>query len=444
MIPPETTPTAALTERLPDLPLAPERQRSRFAVRGTLPDCVALPNSVEQVQQVLQETARLGLAVLPTGMGLRMGLGRTPSRHDVTLGSRNLDRIVAHEAGDLTVTVESGCPLVVLQEELAKAGQWLPIDPPLPDLTTIGGLIAANASGPSRLAHGRVRDHLLGISVVLADGRLIRAGGRVVKNVAGYDLMKLFTGSFGTLGVVVEASFRVLPLPRRQQVLRLPAPSTEAAALLAERLRNSPLPPRFLELVNAPAAAQLPLAEPLSSAHVVLGLAGAPEDVMAQADLVRQILPDTGIESFEGEEAEVLQAALRDGPALGARRPDTLGAAVSVLPTALAGLLTELEGTGDAARPVRLLAHAATARVHVRRQRSGEPGADAAWFARVRSLARQHGGFAIFDAVPTDLDGRVDPWGDDIPGLALMRGIRATLDPDGRLSPGRFLDGEGA
>ena len=132
----------------------------------------------------------------------------------------------------MTATVEAGITLAALNATLARAGQRLPLDPPHPERTTIGALIATDASGPLRLSHGKVRDLLIGITVVLADGTLVHGGGRVVKNVAGYDLMKLFTGSFGTLGIVVEATFKLRPLPQREAVFRVPA-STMAEAITA-------------------------------------------------------------------------------------------------------------------------------------------------------------------------------------------------------------------
>ena len=166
-------------------------------------------------------------------MARELGCGNLLQRYDVALSTRRLARILAHEAADMTVTVEAGATLAAVNAALEPARQRLPLDPPHPEHTTIGAAIATDASGPLRLSQGKVRDLLIGIKVVLADGTLIKGGGRVVKNVAGYDLMKLFTGSFGTLGAVVEATFRLRPRPEREVLFAVPAREIGIAASLA-------------------------------------------------------------------------------------------------------------------------------------------------------------------------------------------------------------------
>ena len=174
-----------------------------FAVDGRTPQDVAFPATIDEVARCAAAAHAADLAVIPVGNGTQLHIGRPPRRYDLALSTQRLNRILAHEAADMTVTVEAGITLAQLNTALATAGQRLPIDPPHPERTTIGALIATDASGPLRLSQGKVRDLLIGITVVLADGTLVHGGGRVVKNVAGYDLMKLFTGSFGTLGIIV-------------------------------------------------------------------------------------------------------------------------------------------------------------------------------------------------------------------------------------------------
>src|SRR5581483_1573581 len=183
------------------------------AVAGVAPRRVVRPASVDEVRAAVREAGARHDCLVALGRGGHRDLGGPPSRLDLVVRLDALDRIVDHQAGDMTVTVEAGCPLAAVQSVLAGAGQWLPLDPPRPDATTIGGLVAADLSGPLRASQGTVRDLLLGIAVVGADGALVRGGGRVVKNVAGYDLPKLHVGAFGTLGIVVEATFKVRPRP---------------------------------------------------------------------------------------------------------------------------------------------------------------------------------------------------------------------------------------
>ena len=181
-----------------------------------------------------------------------------------------LDRVVEHSPEDLTVTVEAGVTLATLQAQLAQRGQWLPIDPPRPDSLTIGALLATNASGPRRFGCGTVRDYLIGIKVALTDGRLIKSGGKVVKNVAGYDLSKLFVGSRGSLGVIVEATFKLQPVPEVEQFVQAYCESLENAGMLLEGVVAANVTPVVLDLHNL----RLHLPQRLPAFSLVLGFAG--------------------------------------------------------------------------------------------------------------------------------------------------------------------------
>ncbi|HEY0068905.1 MAG TPA: FAD-binding oxidoreductase, partial [Chloroflexia bacterium] len=181
------------------------------AVLGVAPGIVMEPGNLEEVSEVLAWATRKGLKVTPCGSRTKLDRGTTPGRVDVLLDLSRLNRVMEHASGDLTVTVQAGTGLAGLQRQLAGAGQCLAVDPPVPG--TVGGLIATADTGPRRLRYGGVRDLILGATFVRADGVIAKAGGKVVKNVAGYDLPKLLTGSLGTLAVVVEATFRLYPLP---------------------------------------------------------------------------------------------------------------------------------------------------------------------------------------------------------------------------------------
>src|SRR3990170_7695424 len=178
-----------------------------FAVDGLTPQAAVAPASYEQVAAVMRYSYAEGLAVIPWGGGTYIHAGNIPARYDIALGLSRLNAVVEHEPADLTATVQAGMTLSELQRHLGGAGQLLPLDPPGGERATIGGILAANASGPWRHAFGSARDMTIGLRVITAEGRITRAGGRVVKNVAGYDLCKLYIGSLGTLGVIVEATF---------------------------------------------------------------------------------------------------------------------------------------------------------------------------------------------------------------------------------------------
>jgi FAD/FMN-containing dehydrogenase len=195
-----------------------------------------------------------------------------------------LDRMLQHTPEDMTATVEAGLTLERFQERLAEHGQWLPIDPPQPNRLTIGALLAVNKSGPRRFGYGTIRESLLGLKVALADGRLINAGGKVVKNVAGYDLCKLFVGSRGTLGVIVEATFKLRPLPEAEQFIQATCDSLERAGALIEAVLASELTPVVLDLHRG-----LTLHAPRSTLHVLLGFVGTREEVDWQLAKAREL-----------------------------------------------------------------------------------------------------------------------------------------------------------
>ena len=177
------------------------------------------PQSIEGVQDVLRQAHETGLSVIPWGGGTGQDYGGVPRKADILLDLSALNALVAHEYADMTVTVQAGMPLADLQAQLAQHGQFLPLDPPQSEKATLGGILATNACGPLRLGYGTVRDWLIGITVVDAQGRLIKGGGKVVKNVTGYDLPKLHVGALGTLGVIVEATFKVSPKPETARTL---------------------------------------------------------------------------------------------------------------------------------------------------------------------------------------------------------------------------------
>lgn len=196
-----------------------------------------------------------------------------------------LSRVVEHAPEDLTVTVETGLTLLALQAELGKSRQWLPVDPPRAERLTIRELLEENASGPRRFGWGTIRDYLIGVKVALADGRIIKSGGKVVKNVAGYDLAKLFIGSRGTLGVIAEVTFKLRPLPEAETFIQARCDSLEKAARLIESVLESELAPAVLDLHNLP----VPHSDPSTGFRLVLGFAGTREEVEWQIGKAREL-----------------------------------------------------------------------------------------------------------------------------------------------------------
>jgi len=258
-----------------------------FAVDGILPELIVHPGTQEEVAGVVAACAGAGAAMLPWGGGTAMGLGNAPARAQVVVQLDRLDRIVEWDPANLVVTAEAGMRLADLQETVARSGAILPLDPPSDHKASLGGLVAANQNGPSRLRYGTVRDWLLGLRVVLPDGQLIHCGGRVIKNVSGYDMNKLFIRSLGTLGIITEVTFKLLPMPAQWAgVIGLFPGLDEPRAAVRETLASFLLPesidllnPEAVELL-APALSQAPAP---GSWGLAVALAGSPETVARQA-----------------------------------------------------------------------------------------------------------------------------------------------------------------
>jgi glycolate oxidase FAD binding subunit len=397
------------------------------AVDGRVPAFVVRPGSAGEVQACVRAVRADGGALVVRGLGAHLDHGAPPERVDVVVALDRLARVVDHQFGDMTVTVEPGCPLPALAATLASAGQWLPLDPPLPDGTTVGGLIAADLSGPLRATQGRVRDLLLGVRVVDGAGNVVAGGGRVVKNVAGYDTPKLHVGALGTLGVIVEATFKVRPRPEREEAVVVACRSFAVAAETALALLDDAVPPFWLELAGPGGLAE----GPGDGAAVVAGVAGIAAEV---ADGRRRML--------DAARARGLHAVpVSDGAALRARlggfaaEPAAAVLRAATLPTDVGACV---EAFAAAGAPVRCLAHVASGVVRVTVTRAADVPA---LVARLRPRLEARGGSLVVERAPAAIKADVDPWGDPGPALALMRGVKAAFDPDRVLAPGRLVAG---
>jgi glycolate oxidase FAD binding subunit len=406
------------------------------AVDGVPVARVARPGSVEEASQLLAAAADDGLAVVFAGGASKLGLGNPPERADLVVSTERLDQALEHAAGDLVVRVQGGARLAALQAALAPAGQWLALDPPEP-AATVGGVVAANAAGPRRLRYGTVRDLIIGITVVLADGTVARAGGKVVKNVAGYDLAKLFCGSLGTLGLIAEATFRLHPLPAAAAVVTLEVDTPERAGAAVGPLLRSALEPSAVEL--AWPDRQLP-------GRLTVLFEGIQPGVEAQAAAAAELLGRVGTAAVAGPGET--DAALAE---LGARpfEKADVGVKVACPPAELAGVLSDLLA-GPLAWAGPVSAHAGTGVLWMASDaREGELEAAggqtvpalAGTIAAARERLAACGGSLVLVKAPPELKRAVDAWGPAGDALGLMRRVKERFDPDRRLSPGRFVGG---
>ena len=369
------------------------------------PSTVA-PESVDELVVALRDTEARGTKVGIVGAGSKATWGGVQQPVDVVLNTTALTGVVEYAPGDLVVTVRAGTPLEQLQAELEPHNQWLALDPPQVH-TTIGGLLATATSGPHRLRYGTPRDQLIGIHVALADGTLAKSGGKVVKNVAGYDLGKLFTGSFGTLGVIVSATFKLQPRPpaRRFVTVRTTAPGEAWAALTT--------------ISAAPSAVEWCADE----VHVLVE--AAPSAVDAIATAVAGVLGTSAV----SEQTPPGFGLPPWGPHhVAIKMTHRLSGTDAVL-TAANRILDGAQTVVQVGSGVMLF--------------GWEPGrADdaAAIIGELRAVAASYDGTAVIVDAPDQIKHAVDVWG-PIQGLALMHRIKDQFDPDHRLNPGRFVDG---
>ena len=410
---------------------------SPFVVEGCAPEAAVFPGAVDEVAAVVRLAGETDVPVLPWGGGTAAAVGTPTARPGVVLGLGRLNRLVEHEPGDLTATAEAGMTLGDLQSALAARGQWLSLDPGDAERATLGGVLAANASGPRRHLYGTARDLLIGLTVVAADGSIVRGGGKVVKNVAGYDLPKLFIGSWGTLGVIVEATVKLRPRPAAERLLAVRFDRLKDAGAAVRGLLASDLIPNAVEILDPGVCAGLGL---VGSPTLVVGFDGLAEQVDWQAAELSALATPLG-----GHGAAELDPMVWTRLAVGARAAFPALAAVmgfSVLPT----LVAELMEQGAAAARNRGLqsawsAHAGIGSVTGALAADPEPARVAAALEEWRGHARAGGGHATLEWAPLAVKSRVPVWDDPGSATRLMRGIKEQLDPRNLLNPGRFVAG---
>lgn len=427
-----------------------------FSVDGVVPKRIVFPKDVGALAETIRHAHAEGLAVGPRGGGTKTGLGNPPRRLDLVVGTRELNGLVDHQPANLTVTVQAGTPLAALQAILAKHGQFLPLATPSPERATVGGILATNASGPRRLAYGTVRDWLIGLRVVHADGTVTKAGGKVVKNVTGYDMNKLYVGSLGTLGIIVEATFKVTPLPVVRRTLMVHFASMEAACNAALAIDAAGIGPLAAAVMNEEVVRRLSVEMPAvraDEALLAVELGGRPRGVERRERELRCILAGHG-----GTRAELLgngEAFWQATVDLGWE--DAAGAVAlrcGVASSAIAGVV--MRASHSFAAPFApVSAPAQDNELPLRPGLIVQPGAGIVRTTftaedlpvateRVTSLRQTAvalGGYAIVERCDPPLKAHLDVWGDAGSSMAVMRRVKEQFDPGGVLNPGRFAGG---
>ncbi|MEG3897828.1 MULTISPECIES: FAD-binding oxidoreductase [unclassified Microcoleus] len=393
---------------------------------GTKIECTVYPNTQAELAAVIAWARQNRCAVLPCGSGSKLDWGGLVKGVKIAASTGRLNRLVEHAVGDLTVTAEAGMKFADLQEILAAAGQFLPIDPAYPQEATLGGIIATADAGSLRHRYRGVRDLLLGITFVRSDGKIAVAGGRVVKNVAGYDLMKLFTGAYGTLGIISQVTFRVYPLPESSGTVVLTG-EINALSQTAQILLSSALTPSAVDLLSPELVAKLGLGK---GSGLIVRFQSIGESVKQQSARLLEVGEKLGLQGSsccENDEHQLWQ-----------RLPETMWncntksaiiCKIGIRPSEAVTAINEL--------PVQdALIHAGSGLGVLRFE-----NATAQTLLQVRRGCEAKGGFLTVLAAPTDLKQQLDVWGYTGSAIDLMRRIKQQFDPENLLSPHRFISG---
>ncbi|MFD3685828.1 FAD-binding oxidoreductase [Nocardiopsis sp. NPDC058631] len=411
------------------------------AVGAVVPGHVARPADTDALGRVMAESERHGLTVLARGNGTAMDWGGVPRGADLLVDTADLSWI-DHIAGDLVVEAGAGTPVADLFAVLGAAGQRLSVDP-VREGGTVGGMVATGVCGPRRLLTGALRDLVIGMTVVRADGVVARSGGRVVKNVAGYDLAKLHTGGLGTLGVIASVAFRLHPLPPALRLVSASTASREHAERIVAALRATTVVPAAVELhwpsADGSGADRPSRPRGLRGPQLRVVLEGTPEGLDVRTATVLAVLRGAEPRNGAGPNGPRVDRDLPPGwgllPARGTvvrvtvPPAESVAAAEALVAPAATGYGTDTRITGSVLRGALFAAFA--------------PGTPAAAVAGAVAEVRSRPGWSatLLRAEPHVHAAGVDPWG-EIPGLPLMRAVRDAFDPGRRLAPGRFADGD--
>ncbi len=394
------------------------------AVDGVEPAFVAEPGSVEETSELLRLASGEGLTVAPRGGGTKMALGNPPRELDLILSTTRMNEVIEYVPGDQVVRVQAGLRLQELQDLLAGSDQMLGVDPP-EEGATIGGVVAANSTGPRRYRYGTIRDLIIGIKIVLSDGTVAKAGGKVVKNVAGYDLSKLFTGSLGTLGVIAECNFRLHPKPETGRTVAVELSSPAAANGAAQAILHSQL---------VPSAVELHWREDVRLLTVLIE--GIEPSVEAQVETASHLLGGFGeVRELTEEETGTL------GPLAPPGAADEVAIKISTPPAELAGVLSSVLGTTERGGvTAQTTAHAGNGVAYVGLS-GGEEEARVQIVEELREIWTRRGGSVVVREAPVTFKERVEVWGPLGSRLELSRRVKEKFDPRGTLNPGRFVGG---
>jgi len=403
-------------------------------------DCIIYPSTPAELAEAIACAHTQRWRVLLCGSGSKLHWGGLAQEIQVVISTARMNRLIEHAVGDMTVTVEAGMRFAELQALLAKSGQFLTADPAYAHTATLGGIVATADTGALRQRYGGIREFLIGISLVRTDGQAAKAGGRVVKNVAGYDLMKLFTGSYGTLGAISELTFRLYPLPAASQTVVLMG-DAEAIAQAAATLLASGLTPTAIELLSAAAVKALSLdSSGLNSLGLVARFQSIEISVKKQTEQVLEMGQALGLSGVSLTDAAERSLWQQWQELMEHRASESqIFCKIGVLPARAVETLVKLADLPNLDSPNGTLAiatlHASSGLGTVRCAASPQILLD------LRQICQSQGGFLTLLEAPIALKQKLDVWGYPGNALGIMQRLKQQFDSENLFSPGRFVGG---
>ena len=452
----------------------------RWAIDGVEPLEVVSPSSEDQLSRVVASADSDGAALFPRGGGTRINLGGVPSRPGMVIDMTGIDQVVAHNYADLTATFQAGVTFRQVSDTLSHHGQLLAIDPPLPGRATVGGTLAAGVSGPMKWHFGHPRDTVIGMKVVQPDGQVTKSGGQVVKNVSGYDMSRLHVGGLGSLGIILEASFKLTPVPMYEKTILAAFRGIEETRNAALGIFNSHVMPLAMTAFDASTAHRIGMEAAQGQWRLAVRLGGRSRTLDRQVDDVTNICNQTDTceqDPIEGRSAEQLWESLRDF-GWDTENAPPLAIHVTSLPSDLCKIVSAVDQTQCPALDPSIVAQPAFGAVDIFWYPSspspltgqpetpsplmgegwGEgdpkssihpvPGYEKTLSDEVRLLISkfqrsitQIGGSAIVQRCPLEVKRDIDVWGGEPPGIETMRRLKKQYDPNNTMNPGRFVGG---
>ena len=408
------------------------QEKIKSAIPSSSPVYFLSPATSQALAEIIKIAHQEGLTVMPCGSGSKLGWGGLASLSQLVVSTQKLNRIVEHAVGDLTVTVEAEVKLADLQDILKQVNQFLPLDVAYPDSATIGGIVATADAGSWRQRYGGVRDMLLGLSFVRPDGEIGKAGGRVVKNVAGYDLMKLFTGSFGTLGIISEVTFRIYPIPQASGSVVISG-YAEPLAKATQTLLNSTLTPTSANLLSSSLLKNLGIGESMGLVVRFQSIEESVKEQIAQTIALGEKLDLTVSLYREQDEADLWQQLSETMTQKGSST--TVTCKIGVLANRAVNVLQRWEELTKGEGLGMIYAGSGLGRLYLDRERSIDI------LKQMRSITKANQGFLTILESSSSLKQEIEPWGYTGNALTIMRQLKQKFDPKNILNPSRFVDG---